>query len=179
MMMISPLSPRWSTTCDIEIIQIQGSHYLIRSKWTLKSNIPSPTTIHITTEINEKTRICIEHITKHINEISLPYSSELELDIRMQYNFISCDFDISIVSDTFKRYLRILISISHLSESFSYCRIKISTTTMSYLEHVGEHFQSIFIKDSSSIFIKFVKPIVWDKTRESQLKIRQTFLNFL
>ncbi len=52
-MMISPLSPRWSTTREKLIIEEHGSDHFIRSKWTLESDIPSTIAIHITTEIDK------------------------------------------------------------------------------------------------------------------------------
>jgi hypothetical protein len=53
MVMISPLSLRTSATREIVITEFECADDLIRGKWTLESDLPSPDPIEISAKVYE------------------------------------------------------------------------------------------------------------------------------
>ena len=76
MVMYSPLAPRPCTAREEVIIEDECTDDFIRGERTLESNRPPTTTIHVTTEVDEKSLISFEYIFDHIDQVSLTHSSK-------------------------------------------------------------------------------------------------------
>ena len=104
MMMISPLAFRSSTTGETVIFEHDDTDDLLRIEWTLEPYLPSSSPIDISSEIDEISWIrhsdcrILNDSPDHIDQISLPDSSEFEFDSCMKHNLISIYFYIAIVS---------------------------------------------------------------------------------
>ncbi len=94
----TPLSPSSGTTSEEVIFEHDRTDHFIGSKWTLESHFPPSLSIDVSSEVDEKTGISYEHIPYLIDQVALPYSSELEHDIRVKDDLISYYFYISIIS---------------------------------------------------------------------------------
>ena len=96
--MCSPLAPCSCTASEKVINEDECTDNFIRGKRTLESNCPSTTTIQISTEVDEKSRISFEYIFDHIDQVSFAYSAKFQKNISVQTHSISVEFDVSIVS---------------------------------------------------------------------------------
>ena len=180
MMLVSPLSSRWSTACEKMILERDRPDNFITRKWTLESDFPSSQTIKISSKVDKETIIDMEHIREDIDKIPLPYSTELEKYITSQNHVISFDTYISIIPISLIAYIEVskIFAIPKFCETFPYSRIKIAICRMSKGKHIQEHFFSVLIENSYSFLVESIEPVSLDKSREFFLKISKLLDDF-
>jgi plasmid replication initiation protein len=128
------------------IIECECPDDLIEGIWILESYFPASISIEIASKVDEVSRsifsncgkILIHHLLEDIDQISLPYSSELEHDISVKLYHVSSQFYITMVSlfssCGFSCIMYHLPTISELRESLADCRVKVSLCLDSDIE---------------------------------------------
>ena len=141
--------------------------------------------------------VTLYHLMYHIDEVSLPYSTEFEKDISMKDDLISYDLDIAVISASrsmdsclrrnernsfsIPNYLVFIIQYSlhpvpELWKSLPDGRIEVSVRLLRYIEHRGEHILRIGIETCSTIFVEGIEPVIRDKSGKSRFKISKSLL---
>ncbi len=172
---ISPFSLRACTAREKWISEKKGPDNFIRIHGAFESDIPVSSRIYVSSEIYQKSVVMIEQGWYHIEEISLPDSSELEFYTILKKDFMIMYFYIMKISIIFLRVCR--ASVSEAWELFSDRRIKISMCFLGKRKCKRKHFPSIIIEYCMFARIELSEPVILSESRKFLLKMRKSFYN--